>query len=60
MTPATWKYLGSGYSSPGDTEIVLHFTGPDGRPLAIALPLGNAERLQVDVAAGIYVARQLP
>ena len=60
MQPATWTYRGPAHSSPGDTEIVLYFAGPDGRPLTIALPLADAERLQVDVAAGLYLVRQQP
>jgi hypothetical protein len=60
MKPAPWKYLGSGHCSPGDAEIVFHFERPDGGTVSVAIPLGNAERLQVDVAAELYVARQRP
>lgn len=58
MQPAAWAYRGAAHGAHGDTEIVLHFKQLDGGILAMALPLEDAERLQLDVAVQLYIARQ--
>ena len=58
MQPAAWTYRGAAHGAHGDTELVLHFEQSDGETLAMALPLADAERLQLDVAVQLYIARQ--
>src|SRR5262249_23641661 len=59
MEPAIWKYQGAVHCSPGNAEIVLHFER-HGRTIVMALLLDEAERLQVDLAAQLHVAKQQP